>query len=273
MPSNILGGGIKMKTGKIEQFKKLSQFQSLKDFNNHVEQHLLELKAELTKSERIAIKVIIRHAAKVYGVANASLKKFVIASQKYDGVGVSRSTFKRAIKKAISHGLFVVYETERDNGSQSTNVYVFNRIEIVSFSSSNEPRPENRKVEQSPVEQQKEVEQLNLLKTDKQTKTNKIIDIRKDNAIKDIPLDYQDWLKTYGYTGKQIVEFYKCLRYTTKYLTFYNEQEKVQLGIRAFKQMVINKKLGYKVRNMFGYYTQVLNNFLDMDYLELVREG
>lgn len=273
MPSNILGGGIKMKTGNIEQFKKLSQFRSLKDFNNHVEQHLLELKAELTKSERIAIKVIIRHAAKVYGVANASIKKFVIASQRYDGVGVSRSTFKRAIKKAISHGLFVVYETEREDGSQSTNVYVFNRIEIVSFSSSNEPRPENKKVEQSPVEQQEDVEQLPPLKTDNQTKTNKIIDIRTDNAIKDIPVDYQNLIKAYGYTGKQLMEFYRCLKYTTKYLTYYSEQDKIRLGIRAFKQLIINQKLGYKVRNMFGYYTQILNNFLDMDYLEFVREG
>ena len=41
--------------------------------------------------------------------------------------GISRDSFKRMIKKAKCLGIFTVYETTRENGSQASNLYVFQR--------------------------------------------------------------------------------------------------------------------------------------------------
>ncbi|KZB90117.1 hypothetical protein A2U94_17845 [Bacillus sp. VT 712] len=253
-----------MRTGKIEQFKSLSQFKSLKDFNNNIEQWMVDYKSEFTKSELIAFNRLKRYAAKVYGVSNVSINKLSAISKELDQGGISRSTFKRMLKKAKHFGIITVYDTERTDGSTSTNIYVFNCYSI-------EPCQKEQEVLQTAVQEDLIENQLNHHKTENKSKTNNKLDIRKDNAIKDIPFEYQDLLKDYGYSPKQIVEFYKCVKYATKYLTYYTDQDKVKLGLRALKQMIINKKLGYKVRNMFGYYTQILHNFLDVDYLQMVR--
>ena len=42
--------------------------------------------------------------------------------------GISRDTFKRIIKKAKAIGILTVYETVRENGSQSSKLYVFNHF-------------------------------------------------------------------------------------------------------------------------------------------------
>ncbi|MBA2876883.1 hypothetical protein [Thermaerobacillus caldiproteolyticus] len=38
-----------MRSGNIEQFKHLSQFRDLKDFNNNIEQWMIDLKSKFTK--------------------------------------------------------------------------------------------------------------------------------------------------------------------------------------------------------------------------------
>ncbi|MGE8081199.1 hypothetical protein [Peribacillus loiseleuriae] len=48
----------------IETFKKYCQFKSVKDFNNNIEQWMIEYKQHFTTSERIALKRLIRYAAK-----------------------------------------------------------------------------------------------------------------------------------------------------------------------------------------------------------------
>src|SRR5437868_12745838 len=41
--------------------------------------------------------------------------------------GIFRSTFKRMIIKAKEFGILTIYEMERKNGSQTANLYIFNR--------------------------------------------------------------------------------------------------------------------------------------------------
>lgn len=45
-----------------------------------------------------------------------------------NGIGISRSTFKRMLRKAKKLGLLTIYKTMKSNGYQGANIYVFNRI-------------------------------------------------------------------------------------------------------------------------------------------------
>ena len=89
---------------------------------------LLECKREFTKGELVGLKRLVRFSAKIPGVCNDKIDTILKAiHEEYKNNGISRSTFKRRIQKAIGIGIITVYETERKNGSQSSNLYIFNR--------------------------------------------------------------------------------------------------------------------------------------------------
>ncbi|UQX53520.1 hypothetical protein M5V91_22695 [Cytobacillus pseudoceanisediminis] len=118
-----------LKSGSVDQFGQFSQFKDLQEFNAHLEMWLAVHKNEFSKGELVGLKRLVRFAAKVPGVSNAKIGTVLKAIHaEYCGNGISRSTFKRMTAKAASLGLFTVHETERKNGSQSSNLYVFNRF-------------------------------------------------------------------------------------------------------------------------------------------------
>lgn len=121
-----------IKSGVIEGFEEYSQFASLKEFNHHLEMWLAVHKHDFSKGELVGLKRLARFAAKIPGVSNAKIGTVLKAiHEEYNELGISRSTFKRMIIKASNLGIFTVYETERKNGSQSSNLYVFNRFATV----------------------------------------------------------------------------------------------------------------------------------------------
>ncbi|HLT65380.1 MAG TPA: hypothetical protein VKZ80_03425 [Flavobacterium sp.] len=151
----------------IRKFKKYSQFKSLKDFNNNMEQWLVDHKKLFTPSELIALKRLIRFSAKVHGIANAKINTLLDAIKEKDtnGYGVSRSTFKRMVKKAKKIGILKTKETVRKNGSQSSNLYIFQR-----FNTIEPPKTKDEQDGGAPA-QQKSVSQLNHPKTSNIYKT------------------------------------------------------------------------------------------------------
>ncbi|MEK4125878.1 hypothetical protein NSS60_03115 [Anoxybacillus sp. FSL W8-0382] len=255
-----------MKAGNIEQFKHLSQFQNLKDFNNNIEQWMIDLKQKFTKSELIALKRLIRFSAKVAGVCNAKIATIVSATHELDGVGISRSTFKRMVTKAKAFGLLTVYETERKNGSQSSNLYVFNRYPVkedVSFSQT--------------IELPKE-EKLNCPQTSNLSKTSNQNNIKRTKALDGsfassrVPKEFRDLVKCFWNDYKVIEELWKVIQIQTYYLSYYSQQDKLDLAIDSFKQMVRNIKQGRKVHNIFGYYWGIVGAILDREYENTLHE-
>jgi hypothetical protein len=120
-----------MKSGHIENFKHLSVFESLRDFNNNIEMFLAEHKSEFTKSELIAFKRLVRFSARVYGVCNAKVQTILAAINKAaGGHGISRSTFERMVRKAKKLGILIVHNTARNGGGKGHNVFVFQRFEV-----------------------------------------------------------------------------------------------------------------------------------------------
>ena len=159
-----------IKSGNIERFEQYSQFKNLEEFNHHMEMWLLDHKNDFTKGELIGLKRLIRFSAKIPGVCNAKIGTILKAiNQPHKDNILSRSTFKRMILKGKQMGIFTVYETERSNGSQSSNLYVFNR-----FPTTEPPKQDSMSLPK---------ETINLLKTEKDQKINK----RKEEPSK---LDY-----------------------------------------------------------------------------------
>jgi hypothetical protein len=264
--SNVYSvGGNQMKSGNIEQFKHLSQFRDLKDFNNNIEQWMIDLKSKFTKSELIALKRLIRFSAKIPGVCNAKIQTLVSACHEA-GQEISRSTFERMLRKAKRFGLVQVINTFKKNGKQSHNVYVFQRYQIVSDSSIIDvPKQEIIDVPNK--------ETSNLSKTSNQNNINKRTEALDGSfASSRVPKEFCDLVKCFMNDFKVIEEFWKVIQIQTYYLSYYSQQDKLNLAIDSFKQLVRNIKQGRKVRNIFGYFFGIVKNKLDAEYESILFE-
>lgn len=252
------------KSGNINNFKHLSQFSDIKDFNNHFEQWMLDVKKEFTKSELVALKRLVRFSAKVFGVCNAKIGTLTKATHELDGAGISRSTFKRMVTKAKQFGLLTVHESERKNGSKSSNIYVFN-----SYSTGYEPS---------------EVDKLDHPQTDNLSNTiNHIKDIRTDVAEieqvsnvkgsqqsanenlgasfvgEHVPSDFTKFVKCFFDDAKTIEEYWKIVQISASKHKVTSDV--LETGIQAFKMLIRKMKLG-RVCNPFGFYWGILNKKL-----------
>lgn len=259
-----------MRSGNIEQFKHLSQFRDLIDFNNNIEQWMIDLKAKFTKSELIALKRLIRYSAKVAGVCNAKIQTLVSACHEA-GQEISRSTYERMLRKAKKFGLIQVINTFKENGKQSHNVYVFQRYQsqIVSDSSTIEVA-ESAKID-------------GAYKTNNLLETNNHLNKRNENVQKDdklvasftsnrVPVEFRDFVKCFFDDAKTIEEFWKIITIQTYYYTYYSLDDRISLAIEAAKQLIRNIKFGRKVRNIFGYYYTIVGALLDREYESTLHE-
>ncbi|WP_117017549.1 hypothetical protein [Aeribacillus pallidus] len=265
-----------MKAGNIEQFKHLSQFRDLKDFNNNIEQWMIDLKSKFTKSELIALKRLIRFSAKVAGVCNAKIQTLVSACHEA-GQEISRSTFERMLRKAKQFGLIVVYNTFK-NGKQAHNVYVFQRYQSQNVSiSSTIDVAESAKIDGA-------YETSNLLeKTNNQDNINKRNDKKYSQypqypqldasfTSNRVPVEFRDLVKCFYDDYKKIEEFWKIIHIQTRKLLYYTQNDRIALAVNSFKQLVRNIKRGRKVRNIFGYFWGIVNNMLDAEHMRIVCE-
>ena len=86
-------------------------------------------KREFTKKELVGFKQLVRISAVIPGVSSTKIATIVKAIQESDrDHGISRDTFKRMLGKAKRLGILTIYETVRSNGSQDSNLYIFNRL-------------------------------------------------------------------------------------------------------------------------------------------------
>ena len=249
-----------LKSGTIERFEEFSQFKSLQEFNSHFEMWMVENKDHFSKSELLGLKRLIRFAAKIPGVCNAKIGTVLKAIyEEYGENGISRSTFKRMINKAETIGIFTVYETERKNGSQSSNLYVFNRFSSATII--NEPPKEEILNHHN--------ETINPSKTNKKNITK-----RSDEPVEEIFVDesvptlFANLVKCFFPTAKSIEEFWRMTKIAAYRNNRENELDQVlNVSIVAFKQM-ISKLKKQKVHNPIAYFYGVLNKKLEVLYFE-----
>jgi hypothetical protein len=240
-----------LKSGQIERFEEFSQFTNLEEFNHHMEMWMEAHKHDFTKGEFVGIKRLVRFSAKIPGVCNAKIGTVLKAiNEDYKNNGISRSTFKRMIQKAIAIGIMTVYETERKNGSQSSNLYVFNRFPA------NEPLKEDKLARPN--------ETSNLSKTNNQ-KINKRIEepsVLDYTYVSDrVPQPFVQLVKCFFSEAKTIEEYWRMTQIAAYRNNYEKETDKVlTIAIAAFKQYIRKLKTAQPVRNPIAYFYGILDN-------------
>ncbi|WP_026561107.1 hypothetical protein [Bacillus sp. J37] len=274
-----------MKSGHINQYTNLSQFNCLKDFNNNIEQWMIDIKDQFTKGELIGLKRLIRYSAKLPGVCNAKIQTLVSATHENEIGGISRSTFKRMLSKAKELGLLVVHNTYK-NGKQAHSVYVFNRYvsnaeQASSFLNHIEPPKEeklNQQINYPSFEtsniSNKRNNDSNYAMWHKLSMISATLGIDASFTSNSVPKEFTSLAATYYSCPKTIEELYLVVKQVTRYYLHYTEQDKLELAIECFKQLIRNIKLGKrKVHNLFGYFNGIVNGVLDQRYFgELFEE-
>ncbi|UTI42128.1 hypothetical protein [Niallia sp. RD1] len=230
-----------MKQNNIESFKHLSQFKDIKDFNNNIEQWMIDIKSKFTKSELVGLKRLIRFCAKVTGVSNAKIATITKATHELDQYAISRSTFKRMTSKAQSLGLLVIHQTERKNGSKSSNVYVFNRFE-----------PSNQ-------------QQLNHAKTiNSQTTQIKDKEIRTEEPVRNdqpkvisnfVNKSFADYA-AYFFQVEQIEELFRISYIHSK--LFKLTSNELETASNEAIRVLVSKIRKRKVKNVNGYFNGIV---------------
>jgi hypothetical protein len=271
-----------IKSGCIEGFEEFSQFASLIEFNHHMERWMLEHKDDFSKGELVGLKRLVRFAAKIPGVSNAKIGTILkTIHNEYHNNGISRSTFKRMVLKAKELGIITVHETERKNGSQTSNLYEFNRF------------PANEPPKQEIMDHPKETN--NLLKTEKEQKINKRIEKTatvihnlekiesKETPLLDelnhtyvsnrIPQPFVQLVKYFFSDAKTIEEFW----HMTQIAAYRNNSEKdtqqmLEIAIESFKQLIRKMKFTNAVKKPIAYFFGILEKVFNRRYYDALYD-
>ncbi|EIJ80176.1 hypothetical protein PB1_07442 [Bacillus methanolicus PB1] len=254
-----------MQSGRIENFKDLSQFRDLKDFNNHFEQWMTDLKDQFTKSETIALKRLVRFSAKIPGVCNAKIQTIVSATHQHSEMGgISRSTFERMLRKAKKFGLIHVIHTQSQNGRQAHSIYVFQKYPTKQDASSILNDAADAESIEVPNKKPSKNETINL-------KNKRKMALNSSFVSNKIPSAFTNLVKCFYDDAWTIEEYYKVVRVSTRCLSYYTEEDKLELAVKAFKQLVRNiKQKKTRIKNVFGYYWGICNKMLDEEYFEIL---
>ncbi|ARK29841.1 hypothetical protein [Halalkalibacter krulwichiae] len=208
-----------MKSGRIEQFSHLSEFRTVKEFNQSIAVTLDIHGHHFTKGELIAFTHLTRFSVKVIGVCNARICKLVQACQTTKG-GISRSTFERMLRKARNLGILSNHRTKREKGGYSHSVYVFHH-----FDTSNTQQLKQQHMDEKPdhtwAKPRKFQAETNYIKT--KTLHNK--DLRK-RPLKELSLNELDSSFTPTYIPKKFVKAVKpFFNRTTEICKLWNQTQ------------------------------------------------
>ncbi len=184
-------------------------------------------------------------------------------NEDYQGNGISRSTFKRMIIKAKDLGILTIYETERKNGSQSSNLYSFNRF----------PQSEPPKAEK--LDHPKETN--NLLKTNNQ-KNNKrnepLIELDYTFVSDKVPQAFVQSVKYFFSDAKTIEEYWHMVQITAfRFECDQNTEDVLAIAIQSFKQLIRKLKSTKLVVKPIAFFYGILTNKLKELYLNQLPEN
>jgi N-acetylglutamate synthase-like GNAT family acetyltransferase len=253
-----------LKSGRIERFEGYSQFKNVKEFNTHIEMWLAVKKDEFSKGELLGLKRLVRFSAKVPGVCNAKIGTLLKAiNDEYQGNGISRSTFKRMILKAKELGILTIYETELKNGSQSSNLYSFNRF------------PQSEPPKAKKLDQPKETN--NLLKTNhqKNIKRNEArIELDHTFVSDKVPQDFVQLAKYFFSDAKTIEEYWKMVQIAAFRFELSQNTDDIlsSIGIQSFKQLIRKLKSTKAVVKPIAFFYGIVTNKLKELVLNQVTE-
>lgn len=245
-----------MESGKSEQYKTLTQFKDLKDFNNNFEQWMVEFKEEFSKGELLALKRLVRFSASIQGVCYAKIQTIVAATHDHDGMGISRSTFKRMLNKASEFGLITIHHTFK-SGKQGHSVYVFNR-----FVSDNMSELKSDISVQDEPPKEEILNQRN--KTVIPSKTSNILTKRYNGELSSeftsskVPKDFIKLVSNFYNSAEIIEELWKCVTFSEHSKSF-DSQSVLEIASDSFRQLIRQAKNGRVRKSVYALFWGILN--------------
>lgn len=123
-----------MFSNQVKDFEKLTNFNTLDEFNESFYIAMKQHRDAFSKGELIALKTLKNWGAKIVGVVYAKIGTIIseLIKQKGEMCVPSRSTFERAIRKAKKLGIIKTIETKqgikkerRRRNLRGNNVYIF----------------------------------------------------------------------------------------------------------------------------------------------------
>lgn len=89
-----------------------------------------------------------------------------------------------------------------------------------------------------------------------------------------VPIQFTKYVSNFYDDAKTIEELYKVVKLQTRYLTYYSDQDRLELALYAFRQLIRKIRLDKrKIENIFGYFWGIVDKMLDQEYFELLLEG
>ncbi|MED1863936.1 hypothetical protein P4V41_10785 [Fictibacillus nanhaiensis] len=272
-----------MRAGNIYQFKNMSKFQTVGEFNQHKDMFLQQHPDLFTRSEYIAFEVLSQYSVVVPGVANAKIATLVSACSKKQG-GISRATFMRMLRKAKSTGFLKVHNTYRTSGGLAHNIFVFYPIEAPSETQmihrDTQETPSQSKVQTTKTK----LESLNLLSNlenkDQNIRQEKNVTITtppisNKHQLQDldytyvpnsVPHDFIQTVKPFYDRATEIYTFWHKAHIAYNKFNFQKPLEHLtSVVIDAFKTTVLHYKLKKIKTSFIQYFYGALNGMFAME--------
>ncbi|MCQ6264713.1 hypothetical protein M1K46_03405 [Fictibacillus sp. WQ 8-8] len=247
-----------MVPGKVTNFKELSEFQTVKEFNESNKRFLEVHGEKFTKGELIAFNQLTRYSVKVIGVCNARIGTLVSAC--HEKGGISRSTVERMLRKARKFGIISIHHTIRNKGGYAHNIFVFHRFDrLIQEKLTDRQSPEttcsSMKNPDIPASETKNIETKEKIKTKilrKQPAYSPTLDY---SYLPDyIPRDFIQAVTPFFTTAAEICSLWQKARIVYKKLQMERPLEiLVPVVIQAFKITVYQYKLR-KIKSTFPQY-------------------
>lgn len=255
-----------------ETYTNLSTFCTIDELNHAVRTHLENHTDDLNKSAISVLKLLHGYSCKHLGVS--FLRKNTIANL----IGISRRTVIRACNLLVQLGIIKQYEMKRDTDKlQTSNAIVIQPV-THDVTNSETSYPDTKmdlirpKLDCEKQPDTQESTELTHQKDNFSSKTNTNTKdhnkrykerLSADFTSSRVPKEFTRFVRNFYNNAKTIEEFWKVVKYQTRYHSHYSEEDRVDLALDSFKQLVRNIKLGKrKIRSIFAYFNGIVDKFL-----------
>nr|WP_259544955.1 helix-turn-helix domain-containing protein [Heyndrickxia oleronia] len=243
----------------------MSTFNDIESMNKTIRTYRDIIKSTVKRSDvqtRLItlLEVLKRHSCKQIGVSYMS--KNTIA----DKLELSYKTVQRLMKKLEDLGMIRQVPMKR----KSDMLQTANIVQIIPIFDDVYDKTPPKKSEKCPTNKTTTTTLKQKIK--KQRNTHDDSKLSAEFVSSRVPKPFASFLSNFYHDAQTIEELYRVSQQVTRYLTYYSEQDKLQVSLEAFKQMIRNIKLGKKVKNLFGYYNRVLHGILDQRYFDELFE-
>lgn len=248
-----------------QAYSNMSTFNDIESMNKTIRTYRDIIKSTVKRSDvrtRLItlLEVLKRHSCKQIGVSYMS--KNTIA----DKLELSYKTVQRLMKKLEDLGMIRQVAMKR----KSDMLQTANIVQIIPTESDVSDKTPTKKSEKCPTNKTTTTTLKQKIK--KQRNTHDDSKLSAEFVSSRVPKPFVKYLSNFYHDAQTIEELYRVSQQVTRYLTYYSEQDKLQVSLEAFKQVIRNIKLGKKIKNLFGYYNRVLHGILDQRYFDELFE-